>query len=585
MAPRFLARFKSRLAFSLIAATLGLTPVHFGHADDGASLPRVLSDADRSHYVQIFRLQEKGDLRAAQKHIDQLENDVLIGHVLAQKYLHPTAHRSRFRELRDWLARYADHPDAPRIYKLALLRQPADAPKPNKPTVGPAARLGQDGAEPPIALPAKKRKSDAQARFSTLQRQMRQRIRRGWPTGAREVLDASEYRELAGHAEHDAYQARIAWSYYVHDKDELALAMASESAARSRHYVPEADWVAGLASWRLGRIEHAARHFEALAESGSASKWLRAGGAYWAARANLRLRRPDQVSYWLNIASQTPRTFYGLLGARALGQPPALGWAPPLLTAEDRDRIRGVAALARIIALSEIDQSERAQQEIRRLYPRATPAVVKALIPIAVRLDLPAVQMGLSRRLAAHDDARHDGGTFPLPRWAPESGFTVDRALIFGLVRQESGFSETARSNQGARGVMQLMPATARFAAREAGVQNFDRRRLMEPAFNIALGQTYLQHLLQNDEVGDNLIFLLAAYNGGPGNLARWLVETNFGDDPLLFMESIRSRETRSFMERVLCNYWLYRMRLGQATPSLDAIVSGLWPYYRRQEG
>jgi soluble lytic murein transglycosylase-like protein len=548
-------------------------------------LPRVLSDADRSRYTQIFRLQEIGDLRAAQKHIKSLENDVLMGHVLAQKYLHPTAHRSRFNELRDWLALYADHPDAPRIHKLALLRRPENAPQPAKPTVGPAARLGQDGREPPIALPAKKRSKDAQARFSALQRQMRQRIRRGWPTGAREILDAAEYGKLAGSAEYDAYQARVAWSYYVHDKDELALAMAEKSGKRSRHFVPEADWVGGLAAWRLGRMEDAARHFEELAESPTASKWLRAGGAYWAARANLRLRRPDRVSYWLRIAAETPRTFYGLLGARALGQAPSLGWEAPPLTAEDLGSIKGVIALDRIIALSEIGQIERAEQEIRRLYPRATPATVKALIPIAVKLDLPGVQMGLSRRLAAHDDRPHDGGTFPLPRWTPETGFTVDRALIFGLVRQESGFKKTARSSQGARGVMQLMPATARFAAREAGVRDFDRRRLMEPAFNISLGQTYIHHLLQNDEVGDNLFFLLAAYNGGPGNLARWLVGTNFGDDPLLFIESIRSRETRFFIERVLCNYWLYRMRLGQATPSLDAVVSGLWPYYRRQEG
>jgi len=585
MAPRILAIFLSRLTVALILVATCFALVQTARADDGAPLPRVLSDADRSLYTEIFQLQEAGNLKAAQKRIDRLESDVLMGHVLAQKYMHPTAYRSRFKELRAWLAVYGDHPIAIRIYKLAQKRRPNDAQQPAKPTVGPAARLGQDGAEPPIALPAKKRSKVEQGRFSSLQRQMRQRIRRGWPTGARDLLTSDEYRALAGKSEHDAYQARIAWSYYVHDKDELAFSLAAESAERSRHHVPHADWVAGLAAWRLDNLEEARRHFEALATSETASTWLRAGGAYWAARVNLRLRRPDRVSHWLEIAAQTPRTFYGLLGTRALGRTPSLGWEAPPLTKEDIGAIQGIPALTRILALAELGQSERAKQEIRRFYQRASLAGVKALIPIAVKLDLPAVQMGLARRLAAHDERRHDGGTFPLPRWTPESGFAVDRALIFGLVRQESGFATTARSSQGARGVMQLMPATARFAARKAGVRDYDRRKLADPAFNISLGQTYIQHLLDHDEVGDNLFFLLAAYNGGPGNLSRWLIGTNFGDDPLLFIESIRSRETRFFIERVLCNYWLYRMRLDQETPSLDAVVSGLWPYYKRQEG
>jgi len=585
MAPRILAIFLSRLTVALILVATCFALVQTARADDGAPLPRVLSDADRSLYTEIFQLQEAGNLKAAQKRIDRLESDVLMGHVLAQKFMHPTAYRSRFKELRAWLAVYGDHPIAIRIYKLAQKRRPNDAQQPAKPTVGPAARLGQDGAEPPIALPAKKRSKVEQGRFSSLQRQMRQRIRRGWPTGARDLLTSDEYRALAGKSEHDAYQARIAWSYYVHDKDELAFSLAAESAERSRHHVPHADWVAGLAAWRLDNLEEARRHFEALATSETASTWLRAGGAYWAARVNLRLRRPDRVSHWLEIAAQTPRTFYGLLGTRALGRTPSLGWEAPPLTKEDIGAIQGIPALTRILALAELGQSERAKQEIRRFYQRASLAGVKALIPIAVKLDLPAVQMGLARRLAAHDERRHDGGTFPLPRWTPESGFAVDRALIFGLVRQESGFATTARSSQGARGVMQLMPATARFAARKAGVRDYDRRKLADPAFNISLGQTYIQHLLDHDEVGDNLFFLLAAYNGGPGNLSRWLIGTNFGDDPLLFIESIRSRETRFFIERVLCNYWLYRMRLDQETPSLDAVVSGLWPYYKRQEG
>ena len=131
---------------------------------------------------------------------------------------------------------------------------------------------------------------------------------------------------------------------------------------------------------------------------------------------------------------------------------------------------------------------------------------------------------------------------------------------------------------------MQLMPATARFAARQERIKDVNSRTLLNPELNIALGQSYVQHLLTQDIVDGNIFYLLCAYNAGPGNLKKWLPKTNFNEDPLLFIESIRSRETREFIERVITNYWIYRMRLRQPTPSLDATASGLWPNYSPQE-
>jgi soluble lytic murein transglycosylase-like protein len=78
---------------------------------------------------------------------------------------------------------------------------------------------------------------------------------------------------------------------------------------------------------------------------------------------------------------------------------------------------------------------------------------------------------------------------------------------------------------------------------------------------------------------------LVTAYNGGPGNLAKWRRETRFGDDPLLFIESLPARETRDFIERVMANFWIYRHQLGQETPSLDAIAAGEWPSYTSLDG
>ena len=75
-------------------------------------------------------------------------------------------------------------------------------------------------------------------------------------------------------------------------------------------------------------------------------------------------------------------------------------------------------------------------------------------------------------------------------------------------------------------------------------------------------------------------MLVIAAYNGGPGNLRKWLRRTEFNDDPLLFKEGLPARETRLFIEIVFTNLWIYRARLGQDAPSLDAIAGGRWPLY-----
>jgi soluble lytic murein transglycosylase-like protein len=162
-----------------------------------------------------------------------------------------------------------------------------------------------------------------------------------------------------------------------------------------------------------------------------------------------------------------------------------------------------------------------------------------------------------------------------MPRWAPQTGFQVDRALLYGLMRQESKFHPVARSRAGAAGLMQLMPATARIMAQHTGLHG----RLADPAINLALGQQYILELLNDSRVNGNLLYFAVAYNRGPGTLSR---AKSDGDrtDPLLFVECISNRETRSFIHQVLTNYWMYRLRLRQPTPDLDALAAGEWPIY-----
>ena len=128
---------------------------------------------------------------------------------------------------------------------------------------------------------------------------------------------------------------------------------------------------------------------------------------------------------------------------------------------------------------------------------------------------------------------------------------------------------------------MQLMPGTASYMARKR-YRGRRRNQLYEPGLNLQLGQKYLGYLLEHETVDGNILMMAAAYNGGPGNLSKWqkriLKKT---DDTLMFIESMPSRETRDFVERVLSNFWIYRDRFGQKTPTLDAIAAGETPVYK----
>lgn len=167
-----------------------------------------------------------------------------------------------------------------------------------------------------------------------------------------------------------------------------------------------------------------------------------------------------------------------------------------------------------------------------------------------------------------------------MPRWQPGTGLRLDRALILAIIRAESAFDPNAESHVGAKGLMQVMPATARMMARIAALDAPRGSALLEPETSMAFGQAYLEHLLQYRWIGDNLIYVASGYNAGPGRVLEWQRELGTDNDPLLFLESIPMTEPRVYVKKVLTNLWTYRARLGQPQPSLEALARNQWPTY-----
>jgi soluble lytic murein transglycosylase len=347
----------------------------------------------------------------------------------------------------------------------------------------------------------------------------------------------------------------------------------------------DADFLAGFIALRLlHQPEAATRHFQALAAASPAT--ITQGRAwYWLGRAAAQ----DAHDHFAKAAA-FPTTFYGQLAALALGDDTkaiaaridALG-DPPATPAQafgltQREVVRAAALLA---AWSE---PHRAETFLLRMDDLAPDLADRALTAdLALYLGQPQTAVAIARRMG------RDGAVLPQAGWPlsvnppPDS---VDPAIVLGLIRQESSFDSGTISPAGARGLMQLMPATAATLAHRIGTTVTPVALVFEPEQNMRLGTAYLRELL--DRYGDALPLALAAYNAGPGRVDQWLAQN--GDpraqaaasspghatdmheiDMIDWIELIPFEETRNYVQRVLENVVIYRARRGETTPTLLA--------------
>ena len=537
-----------------------------------SDLPTVLDNDTRDRYRRIFQAQAAGQFGQAAAEIAQLQDKVLMGYVGAQRLLSPS-HPARYDELAAWLQDYNDHPDAPAIYKLALMRR-----TPGSAELTPASFVGQAPPSPTFAAARTVTGADA-ARAAELRARLQNMADDGGYNAAFVLLDRKSTIDVLGPQEVELWRGRIRTR---------ALEANSQRGVQVPVEVgmpPDANWTAALSGFSRGNMADAARRFEMVADASpdQASSWTLSAGSFWAARANLLAGNPQKFAPYLKRAALHGRTFYGLIAQKALGMRIEPDWNVPPLDRRRAELLRNDRAGRRALALLQLGAATAASRELFGASIDADPQYVEALLALALKASLP----GLSARIGnANWDQRqnikgYDGAMYPIPPWQPAGGYSLDRALVWGFMRQESAFDPKARSYVGAMGLMQLMPGTARLVARslpdQAGANAY------EPATNIALGQAYIASLL--GEVDNNLVRTAAGYNGGPGNVMRWDASLNASQDPLLYIASIPLYETRDFVQRVLANYWMYQIRLGQPTPSLDQIAAHEWPRYTPQDG
>jgi soluble lytic murein transglycosylase len=325
----------------------------------------------------------------------------------------------------------------------------------------------------------------------------------------------------------------------------------------------DAEFLAGfIALRRLGDAAAARRHFAVLAES-SRSAITQGRAQYWLARAAGDAGERDAA---LRRAAVWTSTFYGQLAALALGGDFAAHVSAARDPAADAGRALELAGreLARAAALLVAwGEPRRAVPFLLQLHDIAPDPPDRALAArLAAGFGMVETAVAIARR------AGREGVMLPQAGWpAPVAvaDAAVEPAVALAIMRQESNFDAGAVSPAGARGLMQLMPATAAAVARGLGVAAPLSALTAVPGLNVRLGTTYLRGLL--DRFDANLALAAAGYNAGPHRVEAWIAQNGDprvpGTDIIDWIELIPFSETRNYVQRVVENTVLYRVRGG----------------------
>jgi hypothetical protein len=551
-----------------------------------SEVPRVLPQSDVELYRRIHAAQLREDWSEANRLMDELTDRTLVGHVLASRYL--ASYPAKYDELRGWLERYSDHPDAGRIQKLAAAKQPRGKVKSKGKRARKRAAIEDaliDDEEHQSATttrrprpPASKGRKAITARSTSVLGQFNLALKRGNLEAAEAALGHANAEDQLGVTRLDSLRASLAQSLLQSGQYARAYALAA-AAARSRDSVPTAPWIAGLAGFKLGKYREAADFFEA---SGAAVRddWHAARIAYWAARAHEAAVQPEASRRAMTRAAGYSRSLYGMMARYRLGMRQEFDFGQ-VARADDTglSKIGGTPEGRRAFALVQIGMAHHAGEELLRRYRADGQGLEETYLAIADRGTLPDLAYHVSADLYTRTGRTYDPGLYPVPSWSPTSGFQLDRALIYAVMRQESAFQAKVVSTADARGLMQLIPPTAIWMAGDGSLRG-ELGRLFNPEYNMELGQRFLRTLLDRSTIAGNVAFAAAAYNAGEGALAKWTLR----DDPLLFMATIPYNETRQYVERVIYNMAAYRLRFGQRPAELESLALNQWPNYVAQD-
>ena len=563
-----------------IAALAGATPAtanisaaeYFRSRALNSNVPELLSRPDQQYYSQLFQAIDGEDWVRVDALLAERADGPLHQVARAEYFLHANSPRIELPAIQAWLGRGSRLPQAEQIANLGLKRGLMSAPY--------LPREQSFVRQPYSSKRIRPSSTDDGTMPADISSAILDRISNDDPDGARLLLDGVD--ALLSAPARAEWRQRVAFSYYIENNDPAALAMAQTVREGSGAWVAEGDWVAGLAAWRLGDCATAADNFE-RATRGSTNNELTAAAFYWSSRALIRCRQPEKSAEQLRGAARLDETLYGMLAREQLGQSLPMTHAGADFAMEDWQKLRDVENVRVAVSLAEIGRDDLADEVLRHEARIGDPEHYDELSRLARDMGLPSTQLWMAHN-APRGAQAEPALRYPAPRWQPVNGWKVDPALAYAHTLQESVFRADAVSPAGARGLMQIMPAAAIDHRGKLGITG-NASDLARPEINLAFGQEHLQMLRDSQATGGLLPKIMAAYNAGLTPIGRWNSEIRDQGDPLLYMESIPSWETRGYVSIVMRNYWMYERQAGGASESRVALAQGMWPTFPELAG
>lgn len=391
---------------------------------------------------------------------------------------------------------------------------------------------------------------------------------------ARDKLDKAVHLLEKAQSRLNAEENAIAWSQLalqaslVLDKDAPTYWRRSFDAPMS---IEAYQWRV-RAALRIGDWQLVARSIDAMSpELQKDPAWL-----YWRGRAHAVLGRSEEAKQFFHqLAGQ--HHFYGLLSSEELSQPIVAPAKPTPPTAAEIAEASNNAGLVNALKFYELELRFEGNREWNWQLRKMNDRQLLAAGEFARRNDV------LDRMVASADRAKVEldlAQRYPTPHedimQTATAGIGLDKAWVYGLIRQESRFVKSARSVVGASGLMQIMPRTATYVAKKIGMSSFSLSGLNDTRTNITLGTQYLHMVLST--LGGSQTLATAAYNAGPGRPRQWRALLEKPVEGAIFAESIPFSETRGYVKNVLANATWYSLHFDSHATSLKTRLGTVSP-------
>ncbi len=334
----------------------------------------------------------------------------------------------------------------------------------------------------------------------------------------------------------------------------------------SKDYLSEAQWLAGWLSLTFNKDPKSAYKYFSKMFLEVKTPISKARASYWAGKASEEIGNKEDLKIWYDRAAAFPATFYGQLALKKLNRELFLPSQNTEFNQDEFKKFKDNELVRALILLLQVENRKLSRIFAMHLVTQAKNTKdILMLSKILNDFNQVSFSIFVGKR-AIYNNIYIPSLNFPVPSTELmnliNKNTEIPLPVTLAITRQESAFDVKAKSRAGARGLMQLMPRTARITAKK---NNYKYKRIYltsRPAYNVKLGSFYFKEML--NKFNGSYVLALAAYNAGPSRVNRWL--KTYGDprkneiDPVTWMELIPISETRNYVQRVIEGIYMYRM-------------------------